>query len=302
MKPYLSVYGHVSIDKIISVKEFPRLNTSINVLSKITNMGGTASNISYVAASLGVPTMLCAFIGKDFPQEYRKRMKDAGVMTAGMIETEYGTSEALVVNDRNFDQKVLFYQGPQGWASKLDIDLSKYAKGSRYAHFSTGEPEYYISQMGKLSEVPYIAFDPAQEIHEIWDAGTFNRALALSDIFFCNEHESVSAERYIGNTIDTIGKHLVVRTDGPEGSQAYIEGKRVDVPAVRPSKVVDTTGAGDAFRAGFYAARYRDYPIRESLIIAATTSSFIIEAFGAVENVPTWDMVMERADDYLRRL
>ena len=302
LKPFLSVYGHVSIDKIISVKEFPRLNTSINVLSKKTNMGGTASNISYVAAALGVPTMLCAFIGKDFPHEYRKRLKDAGVMTSGMIETEYGTSEALVVNDRNFDQKVLFYQGPQGWASKLGIDLSKYAKGSEYVHFSTGEPDYYISQMEKLKDIPYIAFDPAQEIHEIWDKDRFNRALALSNIFFCNEHESVSAEKYIESTLDTIKKHLVVRTDGPEGSRAFIDGKRVDVPAVRPDKVVDTTGAGDAFRAGFYAAKYRKYGTEEALIIAAATSSFVIEAYGAVENVPTWDMVMGRADNYLRRI
>ena len=157
---------------------------------------------------------------------------------------------------------------------------------------SPRDPDYYISQMEKLKDIPYIAFDPAQEIHEIWDKERFNRALALSNIFFCNEHESVSAEKYIESTLDTIKKHLVVRTDGPEGSRAFIDGKRVDVPAVRPDKVVDTTGAGDAFRAGFYAAKYRKYGTEEALIIAAATSSFVIEAYGAVENVPTWDMVM----------
>ncbi|NLN71738.1 MAG: carbohydrate kinase [Thermoplasmatales archaeon] len=302
MRPFLSVYGHVSIDKIISVRDFPRLNTSINILSKKNNMGGTASNIAYVAATLGVPTMLCAFIGDDFPQEYRERLKDAGVMTDGMIETEYGTSEALVINDRNFDQKVLFYQGPQGWASRIGIDLSEYAEGSEYVHFSTGEPDYYISQMEKLKNTPYIVFDPAQEIHEIWNKEKFNRALALSDIFFCNEHESVSAEKYIGGALDTIKKHLVVRTDGSKGSRAFIDGRRVDVPAVKPDRVMDTTGAGDAFRAGFYAAKYRKHDTEQALIIAAATSSFVVEAYGAVENVPTWDMVMERADDYLRRI
>ncbi len=58
MKPFLTVYGHVSIDQIMSVEDFPRMNTTEDALTKETSLGGTAANVAVVAASLGVPTAI----------------------------------------------------------------------------------------------------------------------------------------------------------------------------------------------------------------------------------------------------
>ena len=56
MNPFLTVYGHISLDQIVSVDEFPRMNTSVDVTNKQTSLGGTAANVAVTAARLGVPT------------------------------------------------------------------------------------------------------------------------------------------------------------------------------------------------------------------------------------------------------
>ena len=62
----------------------------------------------------------------------------------------------------------------------------------------------------------------------------------------------------------------------------------VEIPAIRPAKVVDTTGAGDAFRAGYFAGIYRNYSIKDSARLGASAASFVIEARGSLTNVPDW--------------
>jgi len=74
------------------------------------------------------------------------------------------------------------------------------------------------------------------------------------------------------------------------------------VPAARPSKVIDPTGAGDAFRAGFYAGQYRGKDLLESVAYGNAAASFVLEARGAVTNLPTWESVEERAADTLASL
>jgi sugar/nucleoside kinase (ribokinase family) len=95
---------------------------------------------------------------------------------------------------------------------------------------------------------------------------------------------------------------MTVCTKGPDGSELYMDGKMIGIPIVEGKKVIDATGAGDAYRAGFYAGKYNRYSDIDSLVIGAAAASFIIEEVGALSNIPTLDMVMERADRYLGKL
>ncbi|NLL94265.1 MAG: carbohydrate kinase [Thermoplasmatales archaeon] len=300
-KPFLSVYGHVSIDQIMAVDKFPDLNTTVDALSKTTLLGGTGANIATVAATLGVPTAICALVGSDFPAEFEREMEASGLMMDEFVRVGgYDASSAIVVNDGKFDQVVYFFQGPQGFATEIGIELIGMARKSEHVHFCTGEPRYYIGIMEKLQGGPSIGFDPAQEIHRIWDRDTFSEALGLSDVFFCNTVEMATAERYLGHPMPVPGKTTVC-TLGARGSVAWHNGERHEIPVIEGNGVVDATGAGDAFRAGYYAGLYRGYGFRDSLIIASTVSSFIVEKVGALSNVPDWDSVMERADGLLGR-
>lgn len=62
-----------------------------------------------------------------------------------------------------------------------------------------------------------------------------------------------------------------------------------------PGQVIDPTGAGDAYRAGFYAGLSRDMGLEECGRLGAAAASFAIEVAGPVGKLPTWDEVRERA-------
>ena len=301
-KPFLSVYGHVTIDQIISIGKFPAINESVDILNKKTTLGGTGTNIAVAAARLGTPTALCAFIGKDFPSKYEEEIRDSGVMIDELIKIdEHETSQALVINDSALEQKVLFYQGPQGSASKFGIMLSDFAKRSSYVHFCTGEPEYYIDVMKEIpADGPKVSVDPAQEVYKMWDGDNLRRALVRADDLFCNLYESRVIERYLGvNDVMDLDVDLIVRTEGAEGSTAKINGERIRIPVVKGNAFVDATGAGDTYRAGFYTGLYNGYDIRDSLVLASATSSFAVEKTGALTNIPSWEAVVKRAREYL---
>ncbi len=302
--PYLSVYGHVTVDQIVTVRKFPADNTTEDIVTKMTTLGGTGTNIAVAAAKLGCPTALCAFVGNDFPGSYQKEIEDSGLILDEFLHVDkFETSGAVVVNDPNMVQKVLFYQGPQGFADDLGIKLTSNAKKSKYTHFCTGQPSYYIDIMDEIKGSTSIALDPAQESHRIWNSDNFPEALRRSDSLFCNNFEAESLKRYAGvDDITDIDLDLVVCTHGSEGSIAKIKGEKVTIPVVKADRIADPTGCGDTYRAGFYTALYKGYDIPEALTIASTVSSFVIQETGALTNIPTWDMVMERAEPYLREI
>ncbi|MDR3283533.1 MAG: PfkB family carbohydrate kinase [Candidatus Methanoplasma sp.] len=301
-KPFLSVYGHVTIDRIIALDEFPKLNESVDAVSNKTSLGGTGTNIAASAARLGVPTAICAFVGEDFPSEYFAEISSSGLATDELVKVRGAeSSQAMIFNNSRLEQKVVFYQGPQGGASKLGIRLTANASASKHVHFCTGDPEYYVSLMGQLhAPERKISLDPAQELYKMWGRTNLSEALAHADCLFCNEYEAKVMEGYLGlDDIMDADKALVVRTEGAAGSTAKIDGEIVRIPTVCGDGFVDATGAGDAYRAGLYAGLYNGYGVRDSLILASAVSSFVVEKVGALTNTPTWDMVLKRARRYL---
>ena len=78
--------------------------------------------------------------------------------------------------------------------------------------------------------------------------------------------------------------------------------KKILQKSFRAARVLSATGAGDSYRAGFYAALYRGYKIPEALVIAASVASFVVEATGALTNTPSWDAALERAEPYLKEI
>jgi len=302
--PFLSVYGHVTVDQIMTVRKFPADNTTEDILTKMTTLGGTGTNIAVAAAKLGCPTALCAFVGNDFPGTYEKQIKDSGLITDEFVHVDnFETSGAIVVNDPSMTQKVVFYQGPQGFADETGVMLTSNAKKSRYTHFCTGQPSYYLRVMDQIFGRTKIAVDPAQESHRIWNSDNFPKALIRANALFCNNFEAESLKRY--SKLDDIleaAVDLTVCTNGAEGSRARYKGETLSIPAVKADRVVDPTGCGDTYRAGFYTALYKGFEVPEALVIASSVASFVIEQTGALTNIPEWDAVMERAEPYLREI
>ena len=73
----------------------------------------------------------------------------------------------------------------------------------------------------------------------------------------------------------------LVVTRHEHGALAIRSGERVDVPAERIEKLVDTTGAGDLFAGGFLAGEARGLPLGQSLKLGAICAAEVIQHYGA---------------------
>jgi len=302
MRPFLCVYGHTNLDHILTLKDLPERNTSSNVLSKKSFFGGTGANVATMASALGVPTALVSYVGKDLPQDFRRLMESKGVMLDELVEVEgKETPTVWIATDEKEDQVAYVFQGAMADMGSYPIKV-KGAKDALAIHLMTGSPDYYL----KLLAQPYMlrkrrALDPAQEIHHVWDAERFRKALGYTDMLFCNRNELSTALRYAGrdgpeNLLADVP--VIVNTLGAGGARIYTKEEVLEVPAAKV-KVIDPTGAGDAFRAGFYAGLYHGKGWRECGALGCAAASFAVSSPGSLTSIPDWGMVEERARSLL---
>lgn len=105
------------------------------------------------------------------------------------------------------------------------------------------------------------------------------------DLLFANEDEVLqltgradleSALAELSNKVPTL-----VVTKGPEGAIAIENGERISIPAAPVGSVVDTTGAGDLFAAGFLTARCKSASLERCLWTGAIAAGEVIQHYGA---------------------
>ena len=105
------------------------------------------------------------------------------------------------------------------------------------------------------------------------------------DLLFANEDEALqltgradpdSALAELADKVDTL-----VVTRGADGATAISHGERISIPAAPVAQVVDTTGAGDLFAAGFLTARAKGAPLERCLWTGALAAGEVISHYGA---------------------
>jgi sugar/nucleoside kinase (ribokinase family) len=111
------------------------------------------------------------------------------------------------------------------------------------------------------------------------------------DLLFCNEDEAfqLTGRTDLKHALTDLSIKVatVVVTSGPEGAVAIENGERISIPAAPVSEVVDTTGAGDLFAAGFLTARCKGATLERCLWTGAIAAAEIIQHYGAR---PTTDL------------
>ena len=298
---FLTVYGHVNLDIILNLPTFPEPNTSTEIIDSQRYFGGTAGNIARIAGALGTPLYLSSFVGDNFPDDYRRALEDDGVDLTYLERMDaFHTPTCWIMSDRDHNQVAIMDQGPMKVLDTFEPRPEPILE-SEYIHIATGRPAFYM----KVAEIARkagktIVFDPAQEIHYVYTPESFNALLPYADIFFCNEGEARRALEYTGKHelsdllefVDTI-----VQTLGKRGSHILTREEDIFIPVFEIGHPVDTTGAGDAYRGGFYAARFRGLSMEASGAAGAVTAAAVIQEAGGQTNIPTWEYVCGALQD-----
>ncbi len=274
---FLTVYGHINEDVILRVDRIPERGTA-PVRSITRKMGGTAANIALVAATLGVPTRIVARVGRAFPRGFLGALEDGGVDIC--VEVRHGEGPTCYILSDGMEQIAAIYQGPMD-----DTDpFPSYQ--SDYVHFATGPPEAYLP--AREGAEGHVGVDPGQEISYRYSRETLRKMVAGADFFFCNEREYSTANAILGAGVETLAR-VVVLTLGEKGAEVITATRRMRVEAFRPARHLDTVGAGDAFRGGFYAALYRGMELLEAVRAGNASACLWIQE----GRPPLWDEVEE---------
>ncbi len=303
---FLGVFGHVVLDYILQVPRLPAPGTSIQVTARKRHFGGTGGNLARAAARLEVKTALASFVGEDFPPEYREALEGDGVDIADLRAVAgYPTPTAWVFSDPDDRQVAVIDQGPMDAAAEFALPRHT-IETSDWIHLGTGSPDYLrkihsvARKLGKR-----VAFDPAQEIHYQYNADSFRSLLEGADLFFGNRKE-------VGVALDYLGLHsgremlawveTLVETRGGEGSVIYTREQTWRIPSIPPRAKVDVTGAGDAYRAGFYAGLRRGLELPRCGLLGASVASFSMETEGPQGGLPRWREANARAASFENRV
>ena len=290
----IHVVGHTALDHISRVPHLPARNCSTHISDRHIYFGGGAANIAAGIAVLGEQVTLISCTGGDFAGgEYDHWMKKIGIRQQFFVVPDANTPTAFMFTDDTGDQMTFFE-----WGASKAFATSE-APHLPFVHMATADPEFNC-RVAERSE--FASFDPGQDV--FWytkeQLGTI---LANTDILFANHHEVQQMCTTLGMTREAIVSQVgtAIFTMSGDGSILYSGGKEHFIPVV-PVTLVDPTGAGDAYRAGFLSAYVQGYPPLTCCRIGTVTASFVVEHPGCQTHLADWKTMRNRYQQHFGAL
>lgn len=298
---FVAVYGHVNVDHILILRNLPEKETTVPVERSLVRLGGTGGNIARASASLGVPTALAACVGPDFPPEHRALLDSSGIDLADLRTVNGPTPRVWLLSVPGGSQSAVIDQGVMADGVERP-PLDRAWRTAQWVHFTTGSPsEWFTQAKAARADGKKVAFDPAQELSYRYPGRLFEEFLNESDLFLCNETELATGLKLLSyGDAEQLLDHTktVIVTRGRRGAKLWNEREVVEVPAcpVRSRGSVESTGAGDVFRGGLYAALARGRSWESCVRAGAAASSLFLEAQG--ERFPNWNELEGRLREW----
>jgi len=289
-KPQLIVCGSIAVDRIMNFSgryrdlirsdKLHALSLSV-LLDKLEDSpGGIGANITANLAVLGERPVLLGSAGHD-AKAYIRQLGELGVDTSHVHFSDLPTASFNVITDGEDSQVGGFYQGAMSDSGSLS--LKPWQGQDAVAVVAAHNPEAMNRQVEECRQYKLrLVYDPGQQVAD--PAVDLRAGVEAAEILIVNDYELSGLCQKIGTSPENLSAKLplLINTLGKDGS--IITGTAVDKPVsigiAKPVAVVDPTGAGDAYRAGFLYGYLRQWDVRQSGQLGATLASFIVEQHG----------------------
>lgn len=279
---YLMTFPGYFHDHILA-EHLDKISLSFLVDSMKRHRGGIAPNIAYTIAMFGGHPRLWATVGDDF-EEYRTWLENIGVDTSGarLIPGEF-TASFFVNTDRANSQIASFYPGAMAYAAQMSLHELKQDLPDLVV-VSPNDPAAMALFPQECQElgVPYF-YDPSQQIVRLSPDQLRDGILGAAALFI-NEYESALIEKTTGLRPSDIlesqsadDNKFVIVTRGEHGTLIYSRSDIIEVPVVKPEKIVDPTGVGDAFRGGFLTGYSHGFSFKTCGCMGALAATYCLE-------------------------
>jgi len=253
--------------------------------------GGGAANAMKIGALLGLETSFCGSLGRDgFGEMFSKEMERAGVALSGLKLVREKTGCAVVMLSRSGRYSLVVSPSAALELDGPDVDDALFAAADWvYADgFLLDRRQLFLSLLNRaMLGKKRIAVDLGS-----WTSVRDNHALAIevathyADIVFCNEAElealaGMSTQEALG--LFRLPRAAIVLKRGQAGS-VYISGKENYACPAPSAHVLDSTGAGDAFAAGYLSAIAAGQSPPACLARGSEVAALALGVFGSAVN------------------
>ncbi len=308
-------FGAMNIDHMCRVEKLV-VDGEQSVKGFVSIPGGSAANTIYGLARLGLNAGFIGAVGSDkFGRVLIDDLKSAGVDTSHIIVKNAETGATTCISDKLGRRAIYVSPGANNLLNDKDVDFS-YLNQARIVHMSSfaddRQLKLQIASAKKLKNSVKLSLAPGM-IYVTKGLKALDHLLRKALVVFMNREE---IERLTGQDLQTgarqlvqIGCRIVVVTlgkgiyMGKSGTiTAYIldnkKGHEVISKHVTRKSGIETTGAGDAFAAGFLFGLLKDKAIEECGQLGNIVAGFTIEKVGARTGLPT---LSQLSKEYLKR-
>ena len=288
------VVGEVNVDIVLSGMASPPVLGSEVLAEEVRMVLGSASAIfASGIARLGHPVGFVSKTGDDdFGRFCRDELRNAGISTDRLLLSLRPTGATIVLSARG-DRALVTHLGAIADLGYGDLPANLF-DGFRHLHLTS-----YFLQERLRPDFPRlireakaagltVSFDPNSDPSQGWSPEIWD-VIRPVDIVFINEQE---AQALTGTSktpeaisILTERTACTVVKQGREGATAVRGAEKIHLEAFRVN-VVDTTGAGDSFAAGFVHGMLTKRPLRDCLLLANATGALSATGVGGTAAQP----------------
>lgn len=288
--------GAVLLDQIAKVERFPREDDEVFVPRMEQIPGGSAANFAVMCARLGMEVGFIGKVGKDFFGDYLlKDLVNERVNIDAVPKSPLPTGTVFIAVRKDGQRMMFAHSGAANDLKNSDIKLP-YLNSFGHLHLADLENVPVLEYAAKNFKGT-VSLNPGALIAE-------NPQEALSlikhvDFLICSEVEAlrISGKKTVNEALSffiSTGPKIVVITRGGKSPVAFDGKEKVELPVFKVP-VVDATGAGDSFSAGFVFEYLKTKNLRDSLRFANAAASIVIQnpgARGGLENFAQVEAVL----------
>lgn len=292
----LLIIGELNVDIIVAgLERLPELGRETLAPNFELRMGSSSAICAAAASKLGLRVGFVGKVGDDlFGHFVVERLRELGVDTGPVIVDSSIRTGATIALSTPQDRAFVTHLGSIGAFIAEEVDVGLFDQ-ARHVHSSSfflqqglkpGYPGLFAAAKGRGCTT---SLDTGYDPLESWDSTLWD-TLRQTDAFLPNEVEApaitgrVTPEKALEALVEVVPT-VVVKLGG-QGCIARQGEERVRVPAF-PVTVVETTGAGDTFDAGFLTAWLMGLTLAESLTLGVAAGSLSVTKVGGSEGAPT---------------
>ena len=237
------------------------LNVAFLVPEMRREFGGCAGNIAYNLKMLGGEPVMMATVGDDYAP-YDARFKQLNLTQDHVRHApDTFTAQAFITTDLADNQITAFHPGAMNFSHLNSV------KDSRDIRLGIIAPDGRDGMMQHAREfheagIPFV-FDPGQGL-PMYNGEELLDFINKADYIAVNDYEGEMLQDRTGRSLESLASNAkaLIITLGAQGSIIYADGKKYEIPCVKPKAIVDPTGCGDAYRAGLLYGIVNDFDWR----------------------------------------